>query len=122
MRMNTSILARDPSESSGITYIGHQNLNCCSLHFSESTEHNILPSLPKLPNDISPTLTSASNFAMAILKVGDTLPAGNLEYFDGDKLVTVHTEEWGKNKKVILVGIPGAFTPTCRFVNISSQS
>ena len=57
-----------------------------------------------------------------VLKVGDTLPAGNLEYFEGDKLVTVKVEEWGKNKKIVLVGIPGAFTPTCRFVNFGSQN
>lgn len=59
-----------------------------------------------------------SFLTMTVLKVGDTLPAGQLEYFDGDNKRTVNVEEWGKGKKIILVGIPGAFTPTCRFVNL----
>ena len=52
---------------------------------------------------------------MAPIAAGDVLPDGQLAYFDGDdqlQQVSVHSLVAGK--KVILFGVPGAFTPTCR--------
>ncbi|GAB4842248.1 thioredoxin peroxidase Tpx1, variant 2 [Ancistrocladus abbreviatus] len=52
---------------------------------------------------------------MAPIAVGDTLPDGNLSYFDeNDQLQTVSTHSLAAGKKVVLFGVPGAFTPTCR--------
>lgn len=59
---------------------------------------------------------------MAALKVGDTIPEGTFQYVPwtpelDDPLVCampvkLSTNEW-KGKKVVLISVPGAFTPTC---------
>lgn len=52
---------------------------------------------------------------MAPVAVGDTLPDGQLGWFDGeDKLQQVSVHGLAAGKKVVLFGVPGAFTPTCR--------
>ncbi|CAN6441616.1 unnamed protein product [Victoria cruziana] len=56
---------------------------------------------------------------MAPIAVGDALPDGNVSYFDADdnlKEATVHSLAAGK--KVILFGVPGAFTPTCSLKHV----
>lgn len=50
---------------------------------------------------------------MAPVKVGEKLPEGVLQVFEGDKKVDVEMHKFAKGKKVILIGIPGAFTPVC---------
>ena len=54
------------------------------------------------------------------IKVGDRLPAGTLqEYYDVEKNGCaigpnpISIESLTKGKKVVLFGLPGAFTPTC---------
>jgi len=48
--------------------------------------------------------------AQAVIKVGDKLPAATLDYgFPPEKIDLV---EHTKDKNVILMGLPGAFTPT----------
>ncbi len=54
------------------------------------------------------------------IKVGDRLPAGTLmEYFDVEKdgcsigPNPVKVEDLTKGKKVVIFGLPGAYTPTC---------
>ncbi|KAF9788130.1 Redoxin [Thelephora terrestris] len=59
---------------------------------------------------------------MATVKAGDSLPSGTFSYIPWtpkleDKLAcgiptTLSTDEW-KGKKVVIVSVPGAFTPTC---------
>jgi len=54
--------------------------------------------------------------------VGDTIPSGTFQYVPWvpeledsaacGKPVTISTDAW-KGKKVVLVAVPGAFTPTC---------
>ena len=52
---------------------------------------------------------------MAPIAVGDPLPDGTLAYFDEqDQLQQVSVHSLAAGKKVILFGVPGAFTPTCR--------
>jgi peroxiredoxin len=52
---------------------------------------------------------------MAPIAVGDVLPDGKLAYFDEqDQLQEVSVHSLVAGKKVILFGVPGAFTPTCR--------
>ncbi|KAJ3482703.1 hypothetical protein NLI96_g6799 [Meripilus lineatus] len=56
------------------------------------------------------------------IKVGDTIPKGTFQYIpsspETDSLaacgipIALSTDEW-KGKKVVLVSVPGAFTPTC---------
>ncbi|KAF5748569.1 peroxiredoxin-2B-like [Tripterygium wilfordii] len=51
---------------------------------------------------------------MAPIAVGDVLPEGTLSYFDEqDKQQQVSIHSLAAGKKVILFGIPGAFTPVC---------
>ncbi|TVU35556.1 hypothetical protein EJB05_17452, partial [Eragrostis curvula] len=53
---------------------------------------------------------------MAPISVGDSLPDGQLGWFDeNDQLQQVSIHSLAAGKKVILFGVPGAFTPTCRF-------
>lgn len=52
---------------------------------------------------------------MAPIAVGDTLPDGTLAHFDEqDQLQQVSIHSLAAGKKVVIVGVPGAFTPTCR--------
>ncbi|CAL9771249.1 unnamed protein product [Musa acuminata subsp. burmannicoides] len=52
---------------------------------------------------------------MAPIAVGDALPEGTLACFDeNDQLQQVSVHALAAGKKVILFGVPGAFTPTCR--------
>jgi len=58
----------------------------------------------------------------ASIKVGDTIPQGTFPYVpyspELDEIAacgipkSLNTDEW-KGKKVVLFGVPGAFTPTC---------
>jgi peroxiredoxin len=47
------------------------------------------------------------------IKVGDKLPTVSLKYMNKDGMQTATTDELFKGKKVVLFGLPGAFTPTC---------
>ncbi|KAK4765209.1 hypothetical protein SAY86_026299 [Trapa natans] len=56
---------------------------------------------------------------MAPIAVGDSLPDGTLAYFDEqDKLQEVSIHSLTTGKKVILFGVPGAFTPTCSLKHV----
>ena len=61
------------------------------------------------------------------IKVGDRLPAGTLqEYYDVEKIGCaigpnpVSIEDLTRGKKVVLFGLPGAFTPTCSAKHVPS--
>ena len=48
------------------------------------------------------------------IKEGDELPSGELFYLDEDKTVKkITTDSLFKNQKVIMFGVPGAFTAVC---------
>lgn len=47
------------------------------------------------------------------IKVGDKLPNVKLQYMGSDGVQTISTEELAKGKKIVIFGLPGAFTPTC---------
>ncbi|MBA0764400.1 hypothetical protein Gotri_013756 [Gossypium trilobum] len=56
---------------------------------------------------------------MAPIAVGDVLPDGTLSYFDADdKLQQVSVHSLAAGKKVIIFGVPGAFTPTCSLKHV----
>jgi peroxiredoxin len=46
------------------------------------------------------------------ISIGDTLPNVTLNYLK-DGVQAINTDEIFKGKKVVLVSVPGAFTPTC---------
>jgi len=53
---------------------------------------------------------------MAPIAVGDVVPDGTISFFDeNDQLQTASVHSLAAGKKVILFGVPGAFTPTCRY-------
>ncbi len=47
------------------------------------------------------------------LTVGDRLPDGTFRIMTGDGPGTLTTDDLFAGKKVVLVSVPGAFTPTC---------
>ncbi|MBJ3775690.1 peroxiredoxin [Acuticoccus mangrovi] len=47
------------------------------------------------------------------IAVGDTLPAATFKVMTPDGPSEVTVEELTKGRKVVLFGVPGAFTPTC---------
>lgn len=47
------------------------------------------------------------------IKVGDQIPSATLSYMDSEGSKTISTDELFNGKKVVLMAVPGAFTPTC---------
>lgn len=47
------------------------------------------------------------------IKVGEKIPSVNLATMSADGPKPVTTDEFFKGKKVVVFGLPGAFTPTC---------
>jgi peroxiredoxin len=47
------------------------------------------------------------------IKVGDKIPAATLRRMTDGGVEEVKTIDYFKGKKVVLFGVPGAFTPTC---------
>jgi peroxiredoxin len=73
-----------------------------------------------------PQFIGKENFEMTI-KVGDKLPAGTLQEFyeeptDGCAVGPnpVKVDELTKGHKVVIFGLPGAFTPTCSAKHVPS--
>ena len=54
------------------------------------------------------------------IKVGDKFPQGILAFYDSKSIKTINTDDILKNKRVVLFGMPGAFTPTCSQYHIPS--
>ncbi|KAL4589617.1 hypothetical protein LXL04_002525 [Taraxacum kok-saghyz] len=56
---------------------------------------------------------------MAPIAVGDKIPDGTLAYFDEqDQMQQVSIHSLTAGKKVVLFGVPGAFTPTCSMKHV----
>lgn len=47
------------------------------------------------------------------IKVGDTLPEATLYEMTNDGPIPVSTKELTQGRRVVIFGLPGAFTPTC---------
>lgn len=47
------------------------------------------------------------------IKVGDKVPSGSFGIMGGEGPGSMSTDELFSGKKVVLFGVPGAFTPTC---------
>jgi peroxiredoxin len=47
------------------------------------------------------------------IKIGDRLPEATFTVMTSDGPQTRTTEDFFKGRRVVLVGVPGAFTPTC---------
>ncbi|KAJ0881693.1 putative thioredoxin-dependent peroxiredoxin [Helianthus annuus] len=58
---------------------------------------------------------------MAPIKVGDSIPDGTLAHFDEkDEMQQVSVHSLAAGKKVVVFGVPGAFTPTCSMKHVPS--
>ena len=55
-----------------------------------------------------------------MIKVGDTLPAIPLRRLNGSTIEEINLIDRIKGKKVVLFGVPGAFTPTCSQIHLPS--
>ncbi|CAL9239457.1 unnamed protein product, partial [Arabidopsis halleri] len=63
--------------------------------------------------------TEISPHLMAPITVGDVVPDGTISFFDeNDQLQTASVHSLAAGKKVILFGVPGAFTPTCSMKHV----
>lgn len=47
------------------------------------------------------------------MKVGSKIPSTPVQQFDGSEIKQVNLAEFSRGKTILLVGMPGAFTPTC---------
>lgn len=47
------------------------------------------------------------------VKVGDRIPSATVMRKTADGMETISTEDFFKGRKVVVFGLPGAFTPTC---------
>ena len=47
------------------------------------------------------------------LEVGQSLPGNTIFTMKDGKVAETSLEEWAKGRKVVLIAVPGAFTPTC---------
>jgi len=47
------------------------------------------------------------------IKVGEKIPSVNMRYLGADGMKEISTDELFGGKKVVIFGLPGAFTPTC---------
>ncbi|MFC4728552.1 peroxiredoxin [Coralloluteibacterium thermophilus] len=47
------------------------------------------------------------------IQAGDTLPAATFQLIDGEEVRSVGTADVFDGRRVLLFGVPGAFTPTC---------
>ena len=47
------------------------------------------------------------------IKVGDKIPAVDLQHMTDSGIETINSKELFSGKKVVLFALPGAFTPTC---------
>jgi len=55
-----------------------------------------------------------------MIKIGDKLPEAEFNSFNADGAVKLSTEQVFAGKKVVLIGLPGAFTPTCSMNHLPS--
>ncbi|BFI40133.1 glutaredoxin-dependent peroxiredoxin [Marchantia polymorpha subsp. ruderalis] len=56
---------------------------------------------------------------MSRIAVGDKIPEGELSYIDEDNsLKKLSIAEFAAGKKIVLFGVPGAFTPTCSIKHV----
>ena len=54
------------------------------------------------------------------IQVGDKLPAVKVLNQIGDEVREIDLAEWAKGRKVVLVGMPGAYTQTCSAAHLPS--
>jgi peroxiredoxin len=50
---------------------------------------------------------------MMAIKIGDKIPAVDLQHMTNSGIETINSKELFNGKKVVLFALPGAFTPTC---------
>jgi hypothetical protein len=111
-------LAGDASESA--TYPDGDDNQHITVHSSIRPHSPPLPHRSLSASSSSPSPPALARATMAPTSVGDSLPDGQLGWFDeNDQLQQVSIHTLAAGKKVILFGVPGAFTPTCRSEPIS---
>lgn len=47
------------------------------------------------------------------IKIGDALPEAILKILGEDGIDDIHTSEYLEGRKIVIFGVPGAFTPAC---------
>ena len=55
-----------------------------------------------------------------LIDIGDRFPPGLLHYYENGSAKSLHTNKIFRNKRILIFGMPGAFTPTCSNYHIPS--
>lgn len=59
------------------------------------------------------TFDDIKHFQEVSMKVGSKIPSSPVQQFDGSEIKQVDLAEFSRGKTILLVAMPGAFTPTC---------
>ncbi len=54
------------------------------------------------------------------IKIGEKFPKATLTFYELGSIKTIDTQDMCINKRIVLFGMPGAFTPTCSQYHIPS--
>lgn len=119
-RILTSALvaSRRSSSFARLSFPFTSHIHNLTANYISSSSSPCIPFCPQKPADIPIASTAfkirAFSTANETIKVGDKLPNATLSYFDKEgNLQTVSISELTEGKKIILLAVPGAFTPTC---------
>nr|WP_275448632.1 peroxiredoxin [Mesorhizobium sp. IRAMC:0171] len=53
-----------------------------------------------------------------MIKPGDAVPAAKFKKLQGSEIKEIATDELFKERKIVVFGVPGAFTPTCHLQHL----
>lgn len=117
-RILTSTLTASRRSSSFARLSFHLTSHTQSTKSIYSSSSSLISFCPQKPENIPiiPTAFKIRSFSTAnkTIEVGDKLPDATLSYFDREgTLQTVSIAGLAAGKKIILLAVPGAFTPTC---------
>lgn len=55
-----------------------------------------------------------------MIAVNDEVPSVSVKYLENNEVREINFKEYTKDKKVVVFGVPGAFTPTCSNLHLPS--
>jgi len=115
---STLLASRRSSSFARLSFPFTSHIHNLTTKSISSSSASSIPFCPQKLADIpiTPTAFKIRVFSTAnqTIKVGDKLPDATLSYFDREgNLQTVSISELVAGKKIILLAVPGAFTPTC---------
>ena len=68
--------------------------------------------------DLEGGLEALSHYFLAKRLIGDRVPNVPVQQFEHGKVLTRSSREWFAEKRVVVFGVPGAFTPVCNLEHL----